>query len=85
MELNWGHPMMLSASKEDEILRVSTIEQAHYYLKRKWPTADDARDFALSQIEAAMNCLVSVSSARRAFLSAADSAGYSPTPPKQIH
>jgi len=69
--------MKLVLSEQSETIRISTIEQARYWLKRKWPTADRTRDFALSQVEAAMECLISVTSARRAFLSAAKSAGFS--------
>lgn len=77
IELNWGHPMTLVLSSEGDTKKITTIEQAHYWLQRKWPVADRARDAALSQLEAAMECLVSVASARKAFHSAAETAGFS--------
>ncbi|WP_233192914.1 DUF982 domain-containing protein [Acidimangrovimonas sediminis] len=74
IEIHWGAPMALST--QDEATRISTIEQAQYWLKQKWPVADRARDVALSKVAAAMDCLVPVSVARQAFLSAATTAGF---------
>ncbi|OWU85356.1 hypothetical protein ATO6_08495 [Oceanicola sp. 22II-s10i] len=78
MELDWGHSMTLVLSDAGDTKRITTIEQAHHWLKRKWPVADRARETALVQVEAAMECLVSVTSARKAFRLAADSAGFAP-------
>jgi hypothetical protein len=80
IELHWGHPTSLHLPDGSEAVRISTLEQARHWLKRKWPVADRARDFALAQLEAAMDCLVSVTSARAAFLAAADTAGFSLLP-----
>ena len=55
-----------------------TIEQASYWLRKKWPVADYERDLALEQIDAAMHCLVPVGAARKAFVSAAKTAGFEP-------
>lgn len=63
-----------------ETTKITTIEQAHYWLKRKWPVADRAHEDALCQVEAAMDCLVPMTSARQAFLSAAGTAGFGAEP-----
>lgn len=78
MEIHWGQPLSFVTSPEGEIQKFSTIEQARYWLRSKWPVSDEARDRALEQLEAAMHCLVSVGSARRAFISAARTAGFVP-------
>lgn len=65
-------------SPEGDVQTFSTIEQARYWLLRKWPIADDARLIALQQVDAAMNCLLPVGVARRAFAAAAKSAGFIP-------
>jgi hypothetical protein len=65
-------------SPEGDVQTFSTIEQARYWLLRRWPIADDARLIALQQVDAAMNCLVPVGVARRAFAAAAKSAGFIP-------
>lgn len=65
-------------SPHGDIQKITTAEQAHYWLQEKWPVADHARDRALQQVEAAMDCMVSVGTARRAFISAAKSAGFVP-------
>lgn len=61
-----------------DIQKITTAEQAQYWLQKKWPVADHARDRALDQVEAAMDCMASVGTARRAFISAAKSAGFVP-------
>lgn len=76
IEVNWGEPVSLVVSPDGDIQKFSTIEQARYWLRKKWPVADDARHSALRKIDAAMACIGSVGSARRAFLSAANSAGF---------
>jgi len=76
IEINWGEPLTFDVSPAGDVQRFSTIEQVRYWLRRRWPVADDARDTALSKIEAAMDCLGSVGSARRAFIAAAHSAGF---------
>lgn len=76
IEVNWGKPLSLIVSPQGDIQTFSTIEQARYWLRRKWPVADTAHARAVTQLEAAMHCLVSVGSARRAFLAAARSAGF---------
>lgn len=80
MEINWGNPMTFVVSPEGKTKKFTTIEQACYWLREKWPVADQKRDFALAQIDAAMNCLVTVRAARNSFLMAAKSAGF-----KQAH
>lgn len=76
IEINWGSPLTLVISPEGESQTFTTIEQAAWWLRRKWPVRDEARSRALTHIEAAMDCLVPVGSARRAFLQAARSAGF---------
>lgn len=75
IEIYWGSPLSF-VSPAGEVQKFGTIEQAAYWLRKKWPVADDARDRALTRIDAAMHCLGSVGSARRAFISAASSAGF---------
>lgn len=70
--------MTFVVSPEGDTQKISTIEQASYWLRKKWPVTDHNRDLALEQIDAAMHCLVTVRDARRAFLSAARSAGFVP-------
>lgn len=78
MEVTWGEAFALTDPRGHNIARVSTIETAHYWLNRRWPVADRARETALTRIEAAMECLGSVDEARRAFFDAARSAGFTP-------
>ncbi|WP_232237025.1 DUF982 domain-containing protein [Thiosulfatihalobacter marinus] len=59
----------------------TTIEQASYWLRKKWPVADSCREFAIEQIDAAMSCLIPVGVAREAFVSAARTAGFKPDTP----
>ncbi|MBB1493349.1 DUF982 domain-containing protein [Paracoccus sp. MC1862] len=65
-------------SPHGDIQDITTAEQAQYWLLKKWPVADHARDRALHQVEAAMDCMASVGTARRAFISAARTAGFVP-------
>jgi len=58
------------------VQKFTTIEQARYWLRRKWPISDDARQRALGKLEAAMECMLPVDDARKAFLSAARTAGF---------
>jgi hypothetical protein len=78
MELNWGEPLSFVVTTDGEVQKFSTIEQAVYWLRKRWPVADSARLKALDQLDAAMHCLTSMGSARRAFISAARSAGFRP-------
>jgi len=78
MEIYWGEPMSLVISPEGDIQTFSTIEQAQYWLRKKWPVSDEAQYHALGRIEAAMDCLGSVEEARSAFLGAARTAGFVP-------
>jgi len=75
IEISWGSALQL-VSPDGDIQRISTIEQARYWLRKKWPVSDAAQDRALNQIESAMDCMTTVGSARQAFLQAADTAGY---------
>lgn len=76
IEINWGKPLSFVISPDGDIQEFTTAEQAHYWLRKRWPVSDTARDRALHQIRAAMDCMVSVGSARRAFISAAKTAGF---------
>ncbi|WP_245513841.1 DUF982 domain-containing protein [Antarcticimicrobium luteum] len=70
--------MTFVVSSQGDTQKISTIEQALYWLRKKWPIADRNRELALDQVDAAMHCLVTVGTARRAFLSAAKTAGFLP-------
>lgn len=76
IEIQWGTPLSFVVSPDGDIQKFSTIEQAAYWLRKKWPVRDEARITALSQIEAAMDCMTTVGAARRAFVTAARSAGF---------
>lgn len=76
IEIDWGKPLHIAVTAEGDIQKFTTIEQAHYWLRRKWPVDDDARLSALQHVEAAMDCLGSVTSARHAFLLASRTAGF---------
>lgn len=78
IEINWGQPLSFVMSPEGDVQKFSTIEQVKYWLLKRWPIADDARSTALQQVEAAMDCIVPVGVARRAFAAAAKSAGFIP-------
>lgn len=78
IEINWGKPLSFVMSPNGDVQNITTAEQARYWLRKKWPVVDHARDRALHQVEAAMNCMASVGTARRAFISAAKSAGFVP-------
>lgn len=79
IEIHWGHQMTLITPHDGAVIRISTIEKARYWLKSKWPAADAASVLALAKIEAAMDCLIPVEDARRAFLTAATTAGFHST------
>lgn len=76
IEISWGKPLSFVVSPQGDIQKFTTAEQARHWLRRKWPVADKARDRAIHQVEAAMDCLTSVGTARRAFISAARTAGF---------
>ncbi|WP_353338617.1 DUF982 domain-containing protein [Pelagimonas sp. KU-00592-HH] len=71
--------MTLVVSSKGETQKFSTIEQVIYWLRKKWPVADRKRDIAIDYADAAMNCLVTVGAARKAFLAAAKTAGFHPS------
>ncbi|WP_349665919.1 DUF982 domain-containing protein [Phaeovulum sp. NW3] len=56
----------------------SAIEQARYWLRNKWPVCDATQECAPDRLEAAMDCMASVGTARRAFIRAARTAGFIP-------
>lgn len=68
--------MSIFLPSEGRVRKISTIEQAHYWLQKAWPVSDRNRDIAVEQINAAMECLVPVSAAREAFLEAVGTAGF---------
>lgn len=70
--------MTFVLSPEGGTQKFTTIEQAYYWLRKKWPVADHNRDLALYQIDAAMHCLTPVGAARQAFVLAAKTAGFMP-------
>ncbi|MCL4069449.1 DUF982 domain-containing protein [Pseudomonas sp. GX19020] len=78
IEINWGQPLSFVMSSDGDVQKFSTIEQVKYWLLKRWPIADEARSTALQQVEAAMDCIVPVGVARRAFVAAARSAGFVP-------
>lgn len=70
--------MTFVMSPQGDTLMFKTIEQAQYWLRRKWPVADLDRDIALNKIDEAMHCIGTVGAARKAFFSAAMTAGFKP-------
>lgn len=78
MEINWGSPLTFVVSQEGDTQKFTTIEQALYWLRKKWPIADRNRDLAIEHVDAAMHCLTTVGAARSAFISAAKTAGFKP-------
>lgn len=78
IEIHWGQPLTFVLSSDGDVQKFSTIEQVKYWLLKQWPVADEERLNALKQVEAAMDCVVPVGVARRAFAAAARSAGFIP-------
>ncbi|WP_417676344.1 DUF982 domain-containing protein [Pseudodonghicola sp.] len=78
MEINWGSPLTFIVSQEGDTQKFTTIEQALYWLRKKWPIADRNRELAIEHVDAAMHCLTTVGAARSAFISAAKTAGFKP-------
>ena len=76
MDIPWGEPFALIDTNGHSVARVGTIETAHHWLRRKWPTSDATHRKALDRIEDAMDCMGSVVEARQAFIVAARSAGF---------
>ncbi|MBN7786349.1 DUF982 domain-containing protein [Ponticoccus litoralis] len=76
MEIQWGAPVALHQPQNGTIEQFSTIEKVRYWLRRKWPVTDAARQTALTRIDEAMDCMRPVEDARHAFLVAALSAGF---------
>lgn len=76
IDIDWGKPLHFVITRQGDTEKFSTIEQARYWLRKKWPVSDDARQIALNRIEDAMDCIGSVGTARRAFIAAAKSAGF---------
>lgn len=76
IEISWGQPLTLIVTESGDTLKISTIEQAQFWLRKHWPVADAARQRAIHAIESAMDCMLPVQNARQAFQAAADTAGY---------
>ncbi|MAU94937.1 DUF982 domain-containing protein [Marinibacterium profundimaris] len=76
IEINWGTPLTYVVSQDGDTKKFTTIEQARYWLRKKWPVADHHRDRAIDHVDAAMQCLAPVDAARQAFARAAQSAGF---------
>jgi len=53
IEIYWGEPLSLVISPEGDVQKFSTIEQAQYWLRRKWPVADAARHAFLNAARSA--------------------------------
>lgn len=68
--------MTFVVSAQGDTQEFTTIEQARHWLRCKWPIFNKDRDLALAQVDAAMQCLTTVSAARRAFLSATKTADF---------
>ena len=78
IEINWGKPIIFVLSPKGDTKKFTTIEQARYWLCKKWPITDHSRDLALNRIDAAMQCMGTVGAARKAFVLAAKTAGFKP-------
>lgn len=76
IEVHWGRPFTLVVSADGATQKFTTIEQAQYWLRKRWPVSDRERDLAIEQVDAAMHCMTSVDVAREAFMSAAETAGF---------
>lgn len=76
IEIIWGKPLTIVAAESGDFHKISTIEQAKYWLLKRWPVVDEARERALSVINLAMECMAPVQMARAAFAAAAQSAEY---------
>jgi hypothetical protein len=72
--------MTIFLPSEGRTKKITTIEQAHHWLKKAWPVSDHRRDLALEQIAAVMDCLAPVDAARMAFLAAVETAGLKAEP-----
>ncbi|RJL18067.1 DUF982 domain-containing protein [Paracoccus siganidrum] len=81
IEINWGKPLTLVITDEGDTLQISTIEQAKYWLRKRWPVSDEYRRAASEAVDGAMECMVPVPAARQAFVAAAKSAGFRPSLP----
>ncbi|MBQ4826774.1 DUF982 domain-containing protein [Leisingera sp. HS039] len=68
--------MTIFLPSEGRTQKISTIEQAHFWLQKAWPVSDRNRNIALEKIDAVMDCLAPVGAARAALLSAVDTAGF---------
>ncbi|CUI00463.1 DUF982 domain-containing protein [Leisingera aquaemixtae] len=68
--------MTIFLPSEGRTRKITTIEQAHFWLQKAWPVSDRNRDVAIEKIDAAMDCLAPVGAARDAFLSAVNTAGF---------
>lgn len=76
IELNWGNPLTYVVSQDGGTKKFTTIEQAQYWLRKKWPVEDRDREIAIAQLDAAMHCMTPMGIARKAFMQAACSAGF---------
>ncbi|MDN3711921.1 DUF982 domain-containing protein [Paracoccus cavernae] len=76
IEIIWGKPLTLVAAESGDFHKISTIEQAKYWLIKRWPVVDEARERALAMINGAMECMTPVQAARAAFAAAAKAADY---------
>ncbi|QDI74921.1 MULTISPECIES: DUF982 domain-containing protein [Leisingera] len=68
--------MTIFLPSEGRTQKITTIEQAHFWLQKAWPVSDRNRDVAIEKIDAVMDCLAPVGAARDAFLSAVNTAGF---------
>lgn len=39
IEINWGKPMTFVVSPTGDTTKFTTIEQAYYWIREKWPVA----------------------------------------------
>jgi len=76
IEIFWGPTLVLTDAETGKQESFGTIEKAHHWLDRKWPVSDRASEVALTQVEAAMECMATVQEARSAFKGAAFTAGF---------
>ena len=76
IEIIWGKPLTLVAAESGDFHKISTIEQARYWLVKRWPVVDEARERALALITSAMECMAPVQAARTAFATAARTAEF---------
>ena len=76
IETNWGNPVTFTEGPDGDIRKITTVEQAHWRLTKRWPLASCSKRIEAAKLtRAAMECIASPQVARQAFVEAAERAG----------